>query len=519
MKRFLLISLVVLLSLSAMLLWGCAPKEAAAPTLYWNADRGTERTAEADGSYQALFLVDGQQVTVRVPNQETMDLIDKQEALSLVLDENNTVTQVLILADMPQYYLAYDYTIQSFGGNTLKLNSEQSLNGKEVVLTLEESTKILDVSPFATTKGEDTVLQKGDGATVVANADGSIAGVFINERQGIFTTTKRYCPICEKDVEFTNWFSNASMPFVPGHYFLEKDIEMTATTSMGTGEITLDLNGKTVKMVNEGQRFYVLGEQAILNVVDTVGNGRAIVASGGNGPYKAGMFVRMNGDGCEFNLYSGTLDATDAVCDYGCIVDNYNGVFNMYGGTLLGGTTYGVGGGAVIVQKLVNIYGGEIIGGYCADLNGYKNNPPGGGCIRHNGATTLLNIYGGTITGGKTDYNGGCLFINGPTNIYGGTITGGSATLAGGGIYCSLTADLTISGDVVITDNENGNIYLSGNRKITIGEAGLGDATLNIDMQEKGVFTNNAVPEDKLSCFLSTSGKISRNADGTLSLK
>ncbi len=489
--------------------------------LYWNADKGMERAAEADGSYQVSFLRNGQLSTLRVADKETMDRIDSQKAVGLLVDKNNTVTDVFFMADMPQSFLALNYTVQSMGGNYVKINSLRTFNGVQLMFELTENIPVYDVSEYAEIKGTPTTLQKGDGVTIISDNDGTILAVYVDNRQGIYTTTKRYCPICEKDVDFTNWFSAASMPFMSGHYYLEKDIDLAMSTSVGSGEITIDLNGKTITMINEGQRFYTIGEYVILNLIDTVGDGKAVVASGGKGPFRAGMFVRMDGYGCEFNMYSGTIDASNAVCDYGCIVDNYNGVFNMYGGTLIGGTTYGVGGGAVIVQNHVNIYGGEIIGGYCADLDGYKNNPPGGGCIRHNGAVQTLNIYGGIIRDGKTDYHGGCIYSNGPTFISGNAIiTGGSAALAGGGVYASVTADITISGSPNISGNENGDLYFSEAQTVTIGEDGLNeDAKICIDMEIPATFTENPVAADRIKCFSCTRGKIVRNADGTLQLK
>ncbi len=517
MKKITIIAASLLLFLCAAMLLGCTPEKAPAePVLYWNADRGTERTPDTDGSYQVRFILNGEMVTLRVPNEQIMKRIDIEYALGLTVDKKGTVTDVASIIDMPEYYPALNYSILSFGGKTVKLGSSY---GQTVVIKYDENTRILDVSDFATTKGEPTNLQKGDGATAVANEDGSIAYIMVVRRQGILTAEKRYCPVCEADVDFYNWYSDFSMPSTAGHYYLEKDIELTGTAYMSSCDVTLDLNGKTVTMVKEGQRFYSLGEGATLNVIDTVGNGRAVVISSGKGAHDSGMFAYMIGSDSVFNMYSGTLDATDCIASYGCIVNNNAGVFNMYGGTLLGGTTTGVGGGAVIVQSAVNIYGGEIIGGYCSNMSGNKNNPPGGGCIRHNGASNVLNIYGGVIKDGKSDYKGGCIYINGPTNIYGGTITGGSAEGMGGGIYANASAVITISGDVTVADNSDGDIYMSIDNMIKIGESGLGDANVGIDMATPGTFVTSAVPEDKVNCFFSNSGTIVRNGDGTLSLK
>ncbi len=266
--------------------------------------------------------------------------------------------------------------------------------------------------------------------------------------------------------------------------------------------------------------LYTVSDEATLNVIDSVGGGTAIIASAGKGTYDSGLFVQTAGFRSVFNMYSGIIDATNCIADCGCIVDNVDGVFNMFGGTFLGGTTYGVGGGAIIVQNEVNIYGGEIIGGDCSDMPGVKSNPPGGGCIRHNGKIKALNIYGGVIKGGSTDYNGGCIYINGPLKLHGGTISGGSAAQAGGGIYVAEFGSIDLMGDAVVADNEGSDIYLSSEAAITINEEGLGDAKIGIAMANPGKFTLNAVVQDKASCFFaSNGGKISRNGDGTLSLK
>lgn len=520
-KNILLLPMMLLLCMA--MLWGCGQKNDETPQIpavYWNADRGIERVAEADGSYNVLFILNGQQTTLRITDKTLLDFLDLHDAVGLSIDDSGTVTAVSALADMPQYYLLLDNYVQSVGKTSVKFNAHIGFSGKETVLTYEEGTPIIDVSDFAAEKGEATFLQKGDGVTVLANPDGSVNTFFVNKRQGIHFTEKRYCPLCETEVNFSNWFSTVSMPNAPGHYFIEHDLNMSAATYAGVaGDITLDLNGKTITMVKEGQRFYTLGEGVILNLIDTVGNGRAVVASAGNGPYKAGMFVRQEGYGCEFNFYSGTLDGTNAVCDYGCLVDNFNGTLNVYGGTMLGGTTYGVGGGAIIVQNLVNIYGGEIIGGNCADLGGYKNNPPGGGAIRHNGNARILNIYGGVIRDGTTEYRGGCIFANGITNIYGGTITGGSADMAGGGLYVDSGATLTISGDVTIADNENGNLYFHSGKTMAVGEAGLGQINIGVSGDAAGTFTSTPVPSDKISGFTADTGKIVKNSNGTLGIK
>lgn len=518
MKKNLLIASALLLLLTA-LLCGCQKQEdSTAPVIYWNVDGGSQRTANADGSYDVTFLRNAESVTLQVPTQEMMNYIDKERAIGLTV-ENGKVTAASSIADLETYYLTYDYYVQSISKKAIKVNSSSGFNGTELVINLEENTPILDVSAIATTKGEPTALQKGDGITVVANPDGSVAGVYVTVRQGLLIEVQRYCPICDKEVTFNNWFSTVSMPNIPGHYYIEEDLEMYSGAYAGVqGEITLDLNGKTITMMQDGRRFYTLGEQVILNVIDTVGGGKAVVANGGKGPQDRGMFVQQDGYGSVFNLYGGTIDGSEKIAVNSLCVDNLNGVFNMYGGTLLGGTTTGVGGGAILVQNEVNIYDGEIIGGNCAEVAVPSTNPPGGGAIRHNGANKVLNIYGGTIRSGTTVYRGGCIYAQGITNIYGGQILDGSAA-EGGGIYVGLSAQVTISGDVTITGSDNGNVYLYNGQTIAIGEEGLGDATVDVYMETPGAFTSNEVPADKVGCFTAEQGKVVKNSDGTLSVK
>ena len=85
MKKNLLIVSALLLLLTA-LLCGCQKQEdSAASVIYWNVDGGSQRTANADGSYDVTFLSNAESVTLQVPTQEMMSYIDKERAIGLTV--------------------------------------------------------------------------------------------------------------------------------------------------------------------------------------------------------------------------------------------------------------------------------------------------------------------------------------------------------------------------------------------------------------------------------------------------
>lgn len=224
-------------------------------------------------------------------------------------------------------------------------------------------------------------------------------------------------------------------------------------------------------------------------------------------------------------------DGTGSVVGYtytasGCrggTVNVVDGVLELYGGTLVGGTATDFGGAICIndtdaegVAEL-HIFGGTVSGGEAAG---------NGGSIRTIGASSVFNMYGGTVTGGKTDDQGGNVFCAGYMNLYGGTITKGEAlnkngggniainspraivmqgvtvtdgkALNGGNIRISSTqsaGSLTIGAGTYISGGQaknGGNIYVANNN--ANATSGTRQATLNIagGTIENGVVTGNS---------------------------
>ena len=168
-------------------------------------------------------------------------------------------------------------------------------------------------------------------------------------------------------------------------------------------QITIDLNGYTWY---SNHRIYV-NEGSVLNIMDSSKAGTGTMTSTGSANMPGRVLINYG----TVNLFSGTLTASDKANNTygGGVVYQSNGTFNMYGGTITGGTVNATaskpatGGNVYIYRGIFNMYGGTISDGTAVGYdNGTSVNSGIGGnvCIRE-GAT--FNQEGGTITGGTAD--------------------------------------------------------------------------------------------------------------------
>ena len=119
-------------------------------------------------------------------------------------------------------------------------------------------------------------------------------------------------------------------------------------------------------------------------------------------------------------------------------------------------------------------------GGASTECVGYY-----GGAIYNDG---VVNMSGGTITNCIGPLGGGAIYNDGVVNMSGGTITGNTSSV-GGGIYNAGT--LSMSGRVVVKDNERGNVYLSEGKSITITGPFDEESSIGVTLATgAGTFTN-----------------------------
>lgn len=292
----------------------------------------------------------------------------------------------------------------TFTNGTVTLSGAPVINGAGIqiasgkMLTLGELTDQTNVN-LAETSGLFASTDKGEYAAYFHPAAGGT--VLFVENEGLYLVEKYGCELCggtyencaaehqdANQVIWTAWTDSSSLPTASGNYYLQNDVTVTATTTLASADVRLDLNGKTVSCTANGStRIYRLSAASSkLTILDTSAEKTGkLVRTGSAGGAQGAVIWCQNG---TVNLYGGTLDASGLTCTFGAPVD-VSGKLYMYGGTIIGGT-------------------------------GAK-----GGAIRLATTTSVMNMSGGAIYGGKATTNGDNIFINGMLTVTGGKIGGG----------------------------------------------------------------------------------------------
>lgn len=177
------------------------------------------------------------------------------------------------------------------------------------------------------------------------------------------------CPCCgATNVTWTN-FTADTVPEPGVHYRLTGKVEKSGQWTLETaGTYCIDLAGQTLQT---GSRAFIAGSNSlkpvvVLNIMDSSANQSGVIKSSGstNAAWSAGVLYSCAN--AEINLYGGTVTTTNVntpSAGKGGVV-TAQGNFNMYGGTIIGGTaqTYG---GAISVQSssVFTMTGGTIKSG------------------------------------------------------------------------------------------------------------------------------------------------------------
>lgn len=187
-------------------------------------------------------------------------------------------------------------------------------------------------------------------------------------------------------LSFYNWDGGTdhnSMPSVAGSYCLTSDIELTSAWSVPEGTTNLCLNGHNIIMTAQDQNVISIGWDATLNL------------------YDCGTQYQFFGEDAN-GLWS-LLEQQDIPTDYA-----------INGGCITG----------------VRSEGEKSSGAICCEGNG------------------VFNMYGGNIVGNKSDLGGG-VYNTSTFTMYGGNICGNVALTQGGGVYCTtLSATILIGGNI-----------------------------------------------------------------------
>ena len=318
-----------------------------------------------------------------------------------------------------------------------------------------------------------------------------------------------------ENVVWTAWTDTSSLPSTAGHYYLIGDVELKSMVAVSVQEeITLCLNGYTVRQTGEGQRIYRLSGGVALNLcdctahTDSKGNYISGMLTGGNTNASAGASgIYAAEEGTIFRLYSGKITGNKTEGSGGGVVAFKNAKFEMYGGEISNNTADSNGAGVYAVDAQIKLLGGKITGNtakgeaggvYCGnatalvdgvkitnnqgltaaggmtvgkeskvefvsgEITGNKGRNGGGMVIQSKG---YVNMTGGRIDrNNATEGNGGGVFVSrdGTFNLRSGSINGNTSKKTGGGLYICDIANIyggSISGNHA--GKEGGGMYIT----------------------------------------------------------
>lgn len=186
---------------------------------------------------------------------------------------------------------------------------------------------------------------------------------------GAYAVEDTTCPCCGATGVTWTAFTADTVPEPGVHYRLSGKVEKSGQWTLETaGTYCIDLAGQTLQT---NSRVFIAGSNSTkpavsLNIMDSSADQTGVLKSSGssNAAWSAGVLYSCTN--AEINLYGGTVTTTNvnaASAGKGGVV-TAQGDFNMYGGTIIGGTaqTYG---GAISVQStsVFTMTGGTIKSG------------------------------------------------------------------------------------------------------------------------------------------------------------
>ncbi len=406
--------------------------------IVWNVSRkwdsktsSTTRTPNAEGYYEIVLAVDGQQKTYKTKDKALVNTMDGTATRCFgIWTEGDTITHVFETTKVAGglQFCSYDVVTEiTAQGQVTAKEADASKGDQTYVGVMTGACGVYNVSSNAAVVGEKTTLLLDDVIHALKNELGQITCIYVVERIEKAPEKSAYCDLCGQNVTWYGWDGAAALE-VDHHYYLYKNINQAKTAYIGTAEapagtVTLDLCGYEIQASQRAFRVY-----GTLNLLD----------SGSTGT----IYGNASGQATGFYVY-------DA------------GTFNMYGGTFVGGaepnTQNGIGAAGLSAgsQAVFNMYGGCL-----RDGNTEKD-----GANLHLYHSATFNMYGGTISGGKTLTSGGSIGMseNAFMNLYGGTIGMGQAD---------------VNGDCV---NALGTVKLVSGNPIQVAQLRLGEKKLILE--------------------------------------
>ncbi len=257
---------------------------------------------------------------------------------------------------------------------------------------------------------------------------------------------------------------------------LTKDYEENVGVPV-VGNITLDLNGHTITVIDGAEPSTALTVDGTLTLIDSRGGGgirgsRAL--SNTRGIMVVGTLV----------MEGGTVSGFTVAGSGGGVFVVRNARFIMNGGTISGNTAEDNGGGVFAVMTAGTVLGPRAV------ISG--NHAANGGGIAYCYAGSS-SIGGAQISGNSASNNGGGVYCTESVTLElrDALLSGNTAEDNGGGIYCAAGSTLTIDG-TSITDNRSvlngGGLWTGAKSSVTMDGSSVTD-------NEAGVYTAELMRE------------------------
>ena len=357
-------------------------------------------------------------------------------------------------------------------------------NGTEIVMT----TTVADGAEADIAK---TVSVASGGAQSSWNAHWITAnGESVSMLDGAFTfghyhgTTKYNA--------WTGTDSHNTLPNGNKSYYLANDI--IRNTNGGAITIETDvtqhlcLNGHTITHRNPSGRLHTIKGNFILEDCSAYTDAEGNYISGGI------TYAGATASSCNNGMYAYVSRGGTMTMTGGQIYGFESSLASSQNGTLI----Y-VQGASPEAKAVFNLQGGQIHSNKSANngsvLLAMKADPA---------ATTMdtytqINISGGKIWGNTSTSGGVVAAVSNHINITGGTITGN--TVKKGAVYGRNENNISVSGNPTIYGNNGGNLYISGERMLTVGTMTGGKIGLSVEISNR--YITNALAADPTAYFVS----------------
>ena len=355
----------------------------------------TTRPADADGYYVYDLLTEkGKLVQGKTKDKTMADFIDKQLSpfVSLKINSEGIITKAAFCESSLEWgmkYTNYHY-IKSIDYKNKTYSTYYMSEGKKVDSYVDvpfaDDVKMYNFSiNFIDHRGEKTKVRKDDRIQAFYDAgQNKVSHIYVLERTD--PTVKKYCPHCDKKVNFYGLKSGAAPAGETTHYYIAHNRQLSQFAVGATKvdndpankrtEVVLDLNGNILSG-SSGRNALVYGD---LTIIDTKGGGGLV---GNINGWAGCILVRETG---KVNLMAGTYSYSED---------------EKYAGATVGGVFYLAEQAELNVQPGVKIINGRTSGN--------------GGLIYMDG-TSVANIDGAEIGGGKAN-NGGNFYLGGSATL------------------------------------------------------------------------------------------------------